>query len=294
MSLLTVTPSGVRVLAPAKVNLYLRVIRRRPDGYHELDTLFERVGLYDKLTFRHAPALTLRCSDPSLPTDERNLALKAALALKRHSGYGAGASIRLVKRIPHAAGLGGGSSDAAAVLLGLDRLWRLGYGVRKLSRIGLEVGSDVPFFVAGVPFAVGRGRGERLRPVPAGGVRLWHVLVKPPFGISTREAYQGLDPVSLTPYRADAKMLLRSAKLGEWERLAGFLRNDLEVSLNKRVTEIAKIKAALVEQGAHASLLSGSGSTVFGVYASARLAARAARRLRRLDRRWKVFVAPTV
>lgn len=294
MKLLTSTRSGVRVLAPAKVNLYLRVVRRRPDGYHDIRTLFERVGLYDTLILRrHRCQLSLSCSDPSLPTDESNLALRAAVLLKERSGYPGGATIRLIKRIPHAAGLGGGSSDAAAVLTGLNALWKLGYGRKRLCRIGLDIGSDVPFFVTGASFAEGAGRGEKLRPIPSKGVRIWHVLVKPGFGISTREAYQGLNPASLTPFRPNAKMMLRSVQKDEWERLAGFLRNDLEVSLNKRVTEIAKIKAALVEQGAYASLLSGSGSTVFGVFAAARNAARAARHLRR-NKRWDVFVAPTV
>lgn len=294
MRLVTPTRSGLRILAPAKVNLYLQVLRRRPDGYHDIRTLFERVGLFDRLILRaHPRRLAFSCSDPSLPMDARNLAFKAALSLKERSGFPGGASIRLIKRIPQAAGLGGGSSDAAAVLTGLNRLWKLGYSLKRLCRIGLEIGSDVPFFVTGVSFAEGTGRGQRLRPIPSGGARIWHVLVKPGFGISTPEAYRGLDLAGLTPFRPNAKMMLRLAQKGKWERLAGFLRNDLEASLNKRVTEIAKIKTALVEHGAVASLLSGSGSAVFGVFAAAGKAARAARHLRR-NKRWDVFVAPTV
>lgn len=286
-------PKSLTLRSPAKVNLYLRVLRKRPDGFHELDTLFERISLSDTLTVsRRKSGIRVTCTDPTVPTGPENTVMQAALALQKASGNRAGASIRILKRIPAAAGLGGGSSNAAAALVGLNRLWRLGFSRQELLRIGASIGSDIPFFLLDTPFACARGRGEILKKMPYNGSPIWHCLVKPPFGISTKEAYAALRPACLTPPRADAKILLHSIRKGPSSSLAKLLINSLEGSLNKRFTEIAGIKRTLVREGAVASLLSGSGSTVFGVFPSKYAAERAARILR-ANKRWKVFVAST-
>src|SRR5512135_520820 len=152
---------GVEVLAPAKLNLFLEILRKRPDGYHELESLMVAVDLFDTLTFTADPsgAITLRCDDPTLPTDRRNLVVKAAERLKAESGCPRGATIELRKAIPAQAGLAGGSSDAAATLAALDRLWELRTPPGHLDALAGEIGSDVAFF-RHAPIAVCRGRGE--------------------------------------------------------------------------------------------------------------------------------------
>ncbi|MBI4432205.1 MAG: 4-(cytidine 5'-diphospho)-2-C-methyl-D-erythritol kinase [Candidatus Omnitrophica bacterium] len=283
----------MKVLAPAKINLFLKVGPRRPDGYHDIETLFERVSLCDQITLSPARSgIRFSCDDPSLPGDERNLAWKAAALVQKRLGISKGISIHLKKRIPAAAGLGGGSSDAAAVLLGLNRLWRLRLSPNQLGRLALTLGSDVPFFVRGVSRAIGRGRGEKLCVISSPRLKIWLCLVKPPFEISTREAYEGLGPSSLTPQKSDVKMLLHSIQKGDAKAVSALLTNSLEHSLNKRVTAISKIKKRLLEEGALGSLLSGSGSTVFGVFRSRKEAEKAARVLKR-NRQWKVWVVST-
>lgn len=282
----------IRVFSPAKINLYLCVLSKRLDGFHELDTLFERVSLGDTLTFRTADTIRLSTDCAALPTDESNLVVRAAMLLKKERRVKKGADIFLQKRIPVAAGLGGGSSNAAATLVGLDRLWKLRSSRRTLLRLAAQLGSDVPFFLMNTSYAVGRGRGERLKAVRKG-PKLWHCLVQPPFGISTREAYGALRGRFLTHPRPNARMLLRLLRTGRSEGLSKHLINSLELALNKRVTDIDRIKKMILKSGAFASMMSGSGSVVFGLYTSRRAAEAGARRLRQANQRWKVFVAST-
>jgi len=290
------TASGgrLRVLSPAKVNLYLRVLGKRSDGFHELETLFERVSLCDEVILEKAPSgVSLVGNAYGLPRDEKNLACRAALLFRERLGVTKGVRIRLKKRIPTEAGLGGGSSNAASVLIGLNRLWRLGLSRPALVRLGAEIGSDVAFFCLDRPYAIGRGRGEKLRALPGKKPEIWHVLVKPPFGISTREAYGSLGASSLTPPKADAILLLHSVRKSDSERVSQLLFNSLEVTLTHRVGTIRKIKEELVRSGALGALLSGSGSTVFGIFSSKRQAVRAARGIRQVHRDWKTFVVST-
>ncbi len=275
------------------MNLYLRILRKRPDGFHELDTLFERISLSDTLTLTaRKSGIRVSCTDKSVPTGPENTVTRAAAALQMATGTAKGVSIRIHKRIPSAAGLGGGSSNAAAALTGLNRLWRLGLSRRRLLKIGASIGSDVPFFLLDTSFATGRGRGEILRKIVYKGPKIWHVLVKPAFGISTKEVYQAFRPTRLTPPRADAKLLLHSIQKGPSFSIAKLLINSLEGSLNKRVTSTLRIKRELVRRGAKVALLSGSGSTVFGIFPSKNSAERARRILGR-NKRWKVFVVST-
>ena len=178
----------LRAEALAKTNFRLEVIGRRPDGFHEIDTIFQTIDLADVLEVDSAPReITLRCTDPSVPSDGRNLVVRAAENLRRELGVSRGADIRLEKRIPAGGGLGGGSSDAAIALLLLARLWKVEAEVSALAALGAALGSDVPFFFTGGT-ARGRGRGERIEPLPDAPSRAL-VLVVPPFSISTADVY---------------------------------------------------------------------------------------------------------
>ena len=191
---------GVEVLAPAKLNLFLEVLARRPDGYHEIESLMVTVNLYDTLTVTEldSGAIVLECDDASLPTGSDNLVVKAALRLKAASGCARGARISLTKVIPVQAGLAGGSSDAAATLAALDRIWDLGMPANRLDAVAGESGSDVAFFLH-APAAICRGRGEHVEAVT---IRqpLHFVLVAPTIGLSTADVYRNLRPPE-TPQR---------------------------------------------------------------------------------------------
>ena len=267
---------------------------KRPDGYHTIETLFERIRFGDEIILKkRSSGIFLRVSSLDVPKGETNLAFKAAELLRLECGIKEGVEIILKKNIPVSAGLGGGSSNAATVLLGLNRLWRLHLSKDKLLHFASKLGSDVPFFILETSFAMGRGRGEILRPVLGIQKRLWHCLVKPSFGIATKEAYEGLPKARLTPLNTDVRMLIRALRTGDSERLSNLLTNSLELSLNKRVRGISGIKKKLVFEGALAALMSGSGSTVFGIFSSEKAARTAARNLKRKNKSWKVFVAAT-
>ena len=287
-------PPSLRLSSPAKINLFLNVLFKRKDGYHEIETLFERISLSDELTLVSSRSGIKIISDSKkLPKGPDNLAYRAAKLLKDRFGIEKGILIKSKKRIPIAAGLGGGSSNAASVLLGLNRLWRLGLSKGELLRAAAKLGSDVPFFILETPFALGRGRGVILRKIKPPGKKIWHCLVKPPFSISTKAAYQRLKTTRLTLKKADVRMLFHSIHKGDSKSLSKLLTNSLEGILNKRVMEIFKIKKELMRRGALGCLLSGSGPTVFGIFSSQETASRAARFLRK-NKRWQVFVASTL
>lgn len=254
--------------AHAKINLDLRVLGVRGDGYHDLRTIFQSLALHDTvtLTTRRGP-FVVECSDPGVPTDRRNLVWKAASLLWRMARVGkarrsepADLLIRLDKRIPAQAGLGGGSADAAVTLLGLSQLWSLSLDLPTLSRLGARLGSDVPFFLAGGT-ALGLGRGDDIYPLadlPATAV----VIVRPSFGVSTVDAYQWFDADARRPGRERPRRPLPSG----WPAWAAGLRNDLEAPVTSRHPTIGRIKQALVDAGAVAAAMSGSGSAVFGLF----------------------------
>ncbi len=284
---------GLRIAAPAKVNLILRVLDRRPDGYHELWSLMQCVALEDLITFRLRPdstGITLTSDDPSLPTDRRNLIVRAAVLVLDRAGMKAGLDIQVSKRIPVGAGLGGGSSDAAATIVALNRLLSLGWSMEDLSGLGEQLGSDVPFFFFG-PTAVVQGRGQNVVPVHIRG-RRWIVLIHPGFPIQTRWAYEQLSHSrkGVRPLSPAAAGL--SAKDGlSWEEVIPLMENDFEEALTPTHAVLGDIKRELLGQGAEAALLSGSGSTVFGVFSSEAEAARAQERLGSARNRWSVRAA---
>ncbi len=220
--------SAVQVLAPAKINLHLEVLGRRADGYHALETLMVAIELFDEITISACPNdIELTCDAPGLTVGPDNLVLKAARLLQARSGCSDGAWIELVKRIPWAAGLGGGSSDAAATLAGLNEWWQLGLAREDLVALGAELGSDVPFFFH-TPAAFCTGRGEVVTPVPVG-CRLDLLLVKPPMGLSTAEVYRecGVGLNLPSEYRSPAEALAALAS-GDVEKLGHCLHNRLQ------------------------------------------------------------------
>lgn len=267
----SVTDEVVRQ-ANAKINLFLRVLGRRKDEYHEVETLIAPISLADEVTCRKAKKLLLHLDDPSLPAGPDNLAIVAALALAEACGGGAGADIGVHKRIPVAAGLGGGSADAAAVLSALNELWECNLGADALRAVGTHVGSDVPALLAGRP-VVARGRGERLE--PAAVPPLSWVIVPFEFRIRTPEAYRWWDDDGAKT-GPDPSPVIEAAASGDAERLAGLLFNDLEEPVIRRHPEVGEAKSALVGSGALSALVCGSGPTVAGLVASEEEAGRVA------------------
>jgi 4-diphosphocytidyl-2-C-methyl-D-erythritol kinase len=273
----------VKIRAPAKINLSLRVVGKRADGYHLLDTVMVPVSLYDEIdiqqrtTARRAAPLApveIRCNHPQVPLGRDNIAYRAAELLMQKTKINRPVCIRIRKNIPIGAGLGGGSTDAAAVLVGLNRMWKLRLSVRQLERLALQLGADVPFFIRAKP-ARARGIGEKLRLLPKLR-RRWLVLAYPGFPVATAWVYGNLS-LKLTKLSVNTSIATPLESLDTLEKL---LVNDLEQVAIKRYPEIGRVKTILSLAGAVAVLMSGSGSSVFGVFRSKRLAERAYRRMR--------------
>jgi len=250
------------VHAPAKINLALKILRKRADGYHDIKSILHKVSLYDTLSLKLSPlqGITVTADDPSIPTDSRNLAYRAADFLLKQQKITPGISIHIKKRIPAGAGLGGGSSNAAATLTGLNKLLRCNLTETELLSIGVEIGADVPFFIYDKPSALAEGIGEQLSPVTIQ-VPLWLVIVFPGFSISTKWAYENYRV--LTNEGKNIR-ILRSFK--QLNSVLHILINDLENVVTKQYPEIRKIKHTLIQAGACSSLMSGSGSSVFGIF----------------------------
>lgn len=252
--------------APAKINLLLDVRGKRVDGYHELETVMHQIDLSDTLCLRPAKKFELSCDGAELPCDESNLALQAAHLMYKSYGLPGGLEIELTKRIPVGAGLAGGSSDAAAVIRGVDQLFELGLETADLCRLGERIGSDVPFCVLGGT-ALARGRGEVLQPLPAG-PELSMVLIKPPFSLSTAAVFDAFDARQVQEWPR------LNAFLSIWQpgedvaRVAGALCNVLESVSLALQPEIGELKQLCLEHGALGALMSGSGPTVFALYGS--------------------------
>jgi len=253
----------------AKINLGLEVLGRRPDGFHDIRTLFQTIDLADRLEIEATAdgAVRLDGDDPSVPWDGTNLIARAARLLQAETGTGAGAVIRVAKAVPPGKGLGGGSSNAAVTLLALNRLWSLGLGQEALAGLALRLGSDVPYFLRG-GLCLGESRGEALTPLLDPAPRTC-LLVLPPYPISTAEIYAGLGPF-LTSEAKDSK-IMRFLDSGDF----GLLENDLESVIFRRHPELEGLKRSLRDRGAALSLVTGSGSAVFGLFPGREEAARA-------------------
>ncbi len=284
----------VRLLAqfaPAKINLFLRVTGRRADGYHELDSIFVPIALGDRVAIEMRPSdkvsIAMRCEGASVPLDDRNLAWRAAAAFMKEFGVAAEVLIDLRKEIPVGAGLGGGSSDAGAVLRMMAALYRIDARER-LATIALGLGADVPFFLDARPARVG-GIGERIAPLASMPV-LHLVIAAPPIEVSTAAVFRALTPDSWSGTAPDGD--LRAIAAGHFESSA--LINDLEPLAIRICPQIAQLKTILRGLGASAAAMTGSGGAVFGIFPAAEEAARAAQagRLRAPDSRF--FAASSI
>jgi 4-diphosphocytidyl-2-C-methyl-D-erythritol kinase len=275
----------VKIRAPAKLNLSLRVVGKRADGYHLLDTVMVPISLYDELFItrfsgkargQETPQrLVVLSDDPRVPSGPENLVYRAAELLMNMTAGVHAYRIAIRKEIPVGSGLGGGSSDAAATLIALNRLLAVNFSVRKLKRLATRLGADVPFFIDGRP-ARARGIGDRLTPL-ADFPRLWAVVLYPGFAVSTASVYRDFSfTLTKPPANTSINTLLRSA-----DGLRKLLVNDLETVTVRRYPELGSLKEDLTREGAIAALMSGSGSSVFGIFTSRQSAEKAFRRLRK-------------
>lgn len=291
---------SLSVCAPAKLNLFLEILGRRTDGYHELETLMVSIGIYDTLLFTEGESgkTRLRCchvgsqdrndSDQAaaLPAADENLVVKAANLLRSHARIDYGVTIDLVKRIPVASGMAGGSSDAAATLAGLNRFWDLHLSSDELIHLAGRLGSDVAFFLAGEPAAVCRGRGEIVEPV-AMPVKLWFVIVRPRSGLSTPAVFRECQPPD-SPRRVDE--LLTRLNTGRFDRIGALLHNSLQEAAERLNSDVTELKRELSTQPVLGHLMTGSGTAYFGVCHSRRHAMRVAARLKQAQL-GRVYVA---
>ena len=279
----------VEVRARAKVNLGLEVLGRRADGYHELRSVMWAIELADRVILEASGEdIALECAAPDVPRTPDNLAWRAAELVRRETGSATGVRIRIEKRIPVAAGLGGGSADAAAVLAGLGYLGRRRLGRRRLEALAVTLGMDVPFFLGRSP-ALAWGRGEELRPVQAS-TDLSLVIANPGFPLATRDVYARLEPGDYGDgRRVDA--LVTALRRGA-DAVAGAVTNGLERAAARLWPGLGEVKAALLGAGCLAALMSGSGPTVFGIAPSHRAALRIRDALG--TRPWRLWVARTV
>jgi 4-diphosphocytidyl-2-C-methyl-D-erythritol kinase len=284
----------------AKLNLYLKVLtRRRSDGYHSLRSLFERIDLADKITLRTRQdrRINLTSDNKDIPRDSSNLAYRAARLMQQRFAPLRGVDIALSKRIPVGSGLGGGSSNAATVILGLNKLWKLRLSKRDLCCQAEEIGSDVSFFIAERRFAYVSGRGEKVRSLSRlDKLRLWQVLALPRLKVSTRLIYKKWDNLrkaALTEPEYDVKILTSALSHKDLKSLGKSLFNSLEVVTLRLYPEVSEIKRGFLESGAQAVLMSGSGPAVFAITTSGKEARILAGRLRKRSRGWQVFVVCT-
>lgn len=270
--------------APAKLNLRLKITGRRPDGYHNLVSIMVPVALYDRIDIElvPSPGISLNCRGLHIPSNEKNLAFRAAAAFCAKTGIDQGVSLALTKRIPVAAGLGGGSSDAAAVLRALNHMTKDLLSTKELETLAVGLGADVPFFLKGSP-CIAQGIGEKLTPIEKW-PGLWYVIVMPPVEVSTAWVYGELDrtkteqggggrtELELTTIEYQDIMDVLSLNLSNIERL---LENDLESVTVAHFPIVKHIKKSLGHAGAEGALMSGSGPSVFGVFSSQESAAKA-------------------
>ncbi|EGQ3676339.1 4-(cytidine 5'-diphospho)-2-C-methyl-D-erythritol kinase [Staphylococcus pseudintermedius] len=248
--------------APAKINLTLDTLYKRDDGYHEVEMIMTTIDLSDRLSFekRNDSRIVLKVDETFIPSDDRNLAYRAALLMKETYQIKQGVTITLEKNIPVAAGLAGGSSDAAATMRGMNRLFELNRSLDELSELSAAIGSDVPFCVYGTT-ALCKGRGEILEILPKT-PSAWVIVAKPQAGLSTPEIYGGLDLSQ--PFPVHTEQCLKAIEENDYDALCKSLSNRLEPVSMQLQSEIAKIKTNMLNNGADGALMSGSGPTVYG------------------------------
>ncbi len=275
----------LRILAPAKVNLILEVLEKRGDGYHEVRTLMQQVSLFDEIIVSPGgKGIHIDCDLVGIPVDDRNIVWRAAELFLEKSGKSKGLKISIRKRIPVAAGLGGGSSDAASTLMGLNRLLGLNRSKDELMEWGRCLGADVPFFIFGSP-ALAFGIGDKLQ-MATFSFPLWYVLVSVPLKVSTEKVYGELN-LRLTNSKNRSKIPSLFHQLDE---LLNLLHNDLETVTEKTYPQISQVKRTLIDSGARGVLMTGSGPVVFGLFPDERSARYTYDQIRS-DFGWNLFLA---
>ena len=284
------------IKAPAKVNLFLKVLGKRPDGYHDIETIFEKVALFDTIRMKRAKTgIKVRSDYPGLPTGRENLAYQAARMMQEACRRPIDVEIELEKKIPVCAGLGGGSSDAASVLLGLKKLFGLRISEEKTRSLARRIGADVPFFLSGSAWAVGRDIGDRLENIRTD-MKLWHLFVVPPFSVSSKEAYEWLDAAGKKE-KADIGGALNAIREDDARSLGKNLFNDLQGLSLARSGVFREFKEVLLDNGACGALISGSGPILFGIYKDEKEVARSQEKIERLiaekGKTWQVLTAAT-
>ena len=249
----------------AKVNYTLDILSLRSDGYHNIASVMQTISLFDtiKLTESEGDEITLECDRPEIPHDQRNIAWRAASEILRMAGVSRGLHIQLIKRIPSQAGLGGGSSNAAFTLIGVNELFGLGLPTEELRKVAASLGSDVPFFISGGT-ASARGRGEKITPI-SDAPSLWFVIVKPNTNVSTAQAYRDLDGLTNRVSARKTREMEEAIQSGDVQRVVLNMSNDFEQSVMERHLPIALLQDDLLMSKAQAARLCGSGSSVFGV-----------------------------
>ncbi|MBW1779777.1 MAG: 4-(cytidine 5'-diphospho)-2-C-methyl-D-erythritol kinase [Deltaproteobacteria bacterium] len=270
--------------APAKLNVRLKVTARRPDGYHELVSIMVPIGLYDRLDLQitPGPGVEISCNGFSAPANQENLACQAAMAFFGHTGMDDGLSIRLTKNIPVAAGLGGGSSDAACVLKALNEAWSCPLTATELAELAVGLGADVPFFLTARP-CIARGIGEILEPIEKW-PKLWYIVITPPIQVSTSWVYGNLNVSAADGFRElkltnEAYQAIITNLKKKPFAIGRFLDNDLEKITIAHFPAIEHIKKSLAKAGADGVLMTGSGPSVFGIFESREAALQAKTRL---------------
>lgn len=275
----------MRILAPAKVNLFLRILRKRNDGYHEICTLMQQIAVFDEMDIEVIEkGIELIPEGAEVPAGLENLAGKAAQIFLQAAGLDKGVRIRLRKKIPVAAGLGGGSSDAASVLMGLNEMLEVKWSKEYLQTLGIRIGADVPFFI-GQKAALAKGIGEKLIPVilPQ---NLWYVLLVPPWPISTSWAYAAFD--ELKENREPEEKI--TEEYCQIEDILTIMNNDLEKVAFQKYPELAIMKKKLIVEGARGALMSGSGPAIYGLFSSRKEAEAVAQKMA-IPSEWKSLIA---
>jgi len=282
--------------SPAKINLYLEILNKRPDGYHNLKTIFEKVNLCDQITLKPRPdaLIKLSCTGFSVPRGSSNLAWRAAEFLRKRQRIEKGLDIKIKKSIPPASGLGGGSSNAACVLLGLNRLWRLGLSKSQLINYAKELGSDVAFFIQDYPFALASSRGDKIKPLDNINSKFWHILVVPHKEIPTKLAYELWDKNKnhrLTTAKRGVRITLLALQQNSLKLFAkGFYNSFTEIS-QRLCPDILEIKKKMEDAGVKAVSMSGKGPAVFGIVSTGKEAIECKRQLK--NGAWSVFIVKT-
>ena len=289
--------------APAKLNLYLKVLGKRKDGYHNIETIFEKIDLSDKIVLRSLKVdkIKILCNHPDVPTGKNGLIYKTVKLFKEETQTLKGAEIKIFKRIPVASGMGGGSSDAASVLFGLNRLWRLSLRPKELNKIAKKLGADIPFFLSKRPFAAGWGRGDRITPL-MWRAKMWHLIIYLPKRVLSKDIYKmySKNHYSCLTKRPRLNTIL-SPRSGAKKTadIKKFLINDLEKFVLKKEPKVAEIKGALSGIGIERPLVSGSGPSVFSLFEGRKEALKAKRRLIGRfpfvkKKGWQIFIVQTL